>query len=349
MGGKVSCGVKMPATFEEITLIRQLYHAAAHAPEGEGDALWRAFLAQFAAFTGADAVQLRVQAGDNGRADVQLDLSHGAALEFDTLRLAEMRRDRVYSQVDFPGGGLSAAALRGLRVPMSDGGVVWLIITRISGDFRAADGALLAALGAHLGQSADIWCALQIVRLQAVRTAAQARALGAGWLVLDRSGRVIEAAPWISDLLAGQGAMRVMDDGQVKLAGPGVLRALRSAIEALLAGQRDVAIVDLGADGTPTLALTRGHGEDLIGHIRRIPSAVALPDGALRHALGLSRSEARLAALICDGLSLRQASTKLGWTIETARSTSKQIYARTGTSGQADLVRTILANPVWLT
>ena len=45
--------------------------------------------------------------------------------------------------------------------------------------------------------------------------------------------------------------------------------------------------------------------------------------------------EARLAALLCDGFSLRDAATELGWTIDTARSASKQLFARRGVSGQA--------------
>ena len=61
-------------------------------------------------------------------------------------------------------------------------------------------------------------------------------------------------------------------------------------------------------------------------------------------ALGLTRSEARIADALARGLSLIEAAALLGISPETARTYSKLIYSKTGTRGQGDLVRLILTS-----
>lgn len=82
-------------------------------------------------------------------------------------------------------------------------------------------------------------------------------------------------------------------------------------------------------------------------------SAYGLPDGKtllrfnrplpapeqIAPALGLTLSEARLARALGQGQSLQKASAALGLTRETGRSYAKQIYAKTGVSGQSGLMR----------
>jgi DNA-binding CsgD family transcriptional regulator len=64
----------------------------------------------------------------------------------------------------------------------------------------------------------------------------------------------------------------------------------------------------------------------------------------LAAAYDLSMGEAPVALAICQGRTIRQAAVELGLTFETARSYSKRVYANTGTRGQGDLVREILAS-----
>ena len=51
--------------------------------------------------------------------------------------------------------------------------------------------------------------------------------------------------------------------------------------------------------------------------------------------------EARLALALSRGMSIAEAAVELGLTLESARTYSKRIYAKTGARGQADLVRFI--------
>ncbi|NDW59809.1 hypothetical protein G0P98_25300, partial [Yangia sp. PrR004] len=117
------------------------------------------------------------------------------------------------------------------------------------------------------------------------------------------------------------------------------------------AAQGGVQRLALSAAPRLDLALTRemlAGSPQLVGRLRRGLSARGLPPERLAAAFGLSRSEARLTACLCDGLSLTEAAEVLGWTPETARSTSKQIYARMGVSGQTGVVRRVLESAVWL-
>lgn len=65
------------------------------------------------------------------------------------------------------------------------------------------------------------------------------------------------------------------------------------------------------------------------------------PTGAatLRQIFGFTQAEARLAEQLSAGLTLAQASERLGLSLETARTQLKTVFARTGTHRQADLVR----------
>ncbi len=63
---------------------------------------------------------------------------------------------------------------------------------------------------------------------------------------------------------------------------------------------------------------------------------------------GLSRAEARVAALLAGGKRLDDVAGTLGLTYETVRKHLKQIFAKTGTERQADLVRTLSLGPCGL-
>jgi DNA-binding CsgD family transcriptional regulator len=63
---------------------------------------------------------------------------------------------------------------------------------------------------------------------------------------------------------------------------------------------------------------------------------------------GLSRAEARVAVLLAKGLRLEQSAQHLGLTYETVRKHLKQIFSKTGTDRQAELIRTITSGPCGL-
>ncbi len=67
------------------------------------------------------------------------------------------------------------------------------------------------------------------------------------------------------------------------------------------------------------------------------------PPERLRRFYGLTRKEAELASRLARGMSLSEISDALGVTIHTVRGHLKQLFAKTGTHRQAELVRVLLA------
>jgi len=66
---------------------------------------------------------------------------------------------------------------------------------------------------------------------------------------------------------------------------------------------------------------------------------------ALIEFYGLTPAEARLMAALVDGERLEDYADRQGISVNTARTQSKQIFAKTGHGRQADLIREVLANP----
>ncbi len=63
----------------------------------------------------------------------------------------------------------------------------------------------------------------------------------------------------------------------------------------------------------------------------------------LRKLYGLTRAELELVELLCDGRSLEESAAHRGVTMNTARTQLKQIFFKTGTGRQSELVRLVLA------
>lgn len=66
------------------------------------------------------------------------------------------------------------------------------------------------------------------------------------------------------------------------------------------------------------------------------------PDQIIARLFRLTRSEARLAAMLANGYTLQEAAVKLNLTESSVRTYSKKIFAKMGVSRQAELVRMIL-------
>ena len=69
------------------------------------------------------------------------------------------------------------------------------------------------------------------------------------------------------------------------------------------------------------------------------------PAARLRRIYGLTRMEAEVASRVVRGMDLSEIAETLGITIHTVRGHLKQLFAKTNTHRQAELVRLILAGP----
>ncbi len=179
-----------------------------------------------------------------------------------------------------------------------------------------------------------------------------------GAVQLDRNGRVLEAnAPALEILRRGDGL--VEGDGTLDA----VLPADRSRLRRLLARALPDFLGEAPSGGSMTVQ--RPSGRSRLGlHVmpvgdavadfggRRVAVLVLLVDPARRPpinaqrvavTLGLTASEGRMAALLAEGLKMREIAAVQGWSEDYVRWMTKQVYRKLGASGQVDLVRQVLA------
>uniref|UniRef100_UPI003569C606 helix-turn-helix transcriptional regulator n=1 Tax=Puniceibacterium confluentis TaxID=1958944 RepID=UPI003569C606 len=259
-----------------------------------------------------------------------------------------MRRDRVYSQVDLPGPAPPDQPLRALRCAVGPQDYAVVTLQRQAQDFRAADAAQLSRLAPYLGPAMASWQALEQDRARAALDRRLAADLGGFWLLLTASGRVSDMAPALRARLADIPALRLQPGGWLEFSDPATAQSFRQALAAARSGPCPIELSRAPPLQLVISAEPFAGQEMLVGYLRQGPHARALPVERVAGHFGLSRSEARLALLLCDGFSLQEAAQELGWTRETARSCSKQIFARMGVSGQPGVLRRVLGSAVWL-
>ena len=73
---------------------------------------------------------------------------------------------------------------------------------------------------------------------------------------------------------------------------------------------------------------------------------VETDDDVLRHLYGFSRAQARIASAMLRGQRAPDIADHLGVSLNTVRTHLKQIFAKTGVTRQADLVRLLLQEPI---
>ena len=238
--------------------------------------------------------------------------------------------------------------------------IIWNLGNPVGGgDWQSDRLRLLGRLLPHVHRSVLIRQAL-----------AAADALGAGLaglldndrigvVQLDRDGRVLEAnAPALDILRRGDGLLD--RDGVLEA----WLPADRSRLRRLL-GRALPAVWGDETTGGGSMTVQRSSGRSRLGlHVspvgdgeadfggRRVAALVLLVDPARRPridarraatALGLTPSEGRMAALLAEGLKVREIAAAAGWSETYVRWLIQQTYRKLGVSGQVELVRQVLA------
>lgn len=321
---------------------------AAGGHQSDGPSGWLAFLEVLRCALQADSSGLHLTIPDRA----VMFWHRGGLVAPAAEALRAMRVARVYSQIDLPGGAPADPPIRALRVGVGAGpgpqGQAVLIVRRAARDFRALDASRLSGLVPWLGQAVSAWLALRDARARAATDHAICGALGVGWLSLHPSGTVRAVDTNARALIDASEGLRLGAGGHLSFADEAMALRFRQAL-GTVSGTASTLVLE----PAPFLSLSvmvhprRGDGTILV-QLRRVPRARDLPTARWAEALALSPSQARLAVLICDGFSLRDAARWLGWTIETARSCSKAIYAQAGVSGQTGLVRKMMSSAIWL-
>jgi len=327
------------------------------------DPVWETFLRRLKARTAASHVSLMVRPAHLAhRPPLRRAVTDAMAFpspdyavleELGVVPLERLRPNRVYAleeMLELENTALSRrqrealkeadiAHARMIRVTTGDGHEAWLVLFHVRKPFTAGDSALLSSLAPHLASAVTAHAAMAVQRLRLAMAEDALALLGVGQAALDRDGRVIAADPQAEIML------ELAPGNRVALAG-GKAQELGLACAALAgqpAGARET--LRLPDRTAPDLLLRPGVTEDMVIGAVRAPQRKASRHAAriIARLLGLSEREAALADAIAHGASIVEAGGALQLTPETARNYTKRIYAKTGASGQADLVRLLLS------
>ena len=275
----------------------------------------------------------------------------------------EFLRSAAYNDMLRPQGLQDGAAALLLREP--DHVVTWNVMQPAGAEpMGRPEEDLLLVLTPHLRRAAQL-----LLRLDALRTRADAAEealdrLPMGVILVGAAGRPIRLNRAAEAIVAEGDGLRVRRDGLVA-ARPDETRALdRLIADAAATG----AGRGIGSGGT--LALSRPSGGaplpvlvapcrgERLADGRDWPAAVVFvgdperqtstPADLLRRLYGLTRAEARLAALLLQGRDLAEAARELEVSLHTVRAHLKAVLAKTGAARQAELVRILLRGPAGL-
>jgi len=330
---------------------------------------WQTFLARLRSRTAADhagLILLRESATERAATGLIAARDRAEATEgfptrlsgFDCAPYTELRPGRVYRAEELLAPGERRAGFaRFVRVAGPRGTGAILTIGHARTDFPAADSALLSGLAPHLAIALRTLAELELAGRRRVIGAGALSRQGMGWLALDRDGRLIDADPLALHRLQQVSAGPPRIGARIPLSSSAVARDLVDACSGFANDpQAPPRLMLLSAD--PRLELFAAPACDRPPIVLPVPALIGFvsdgrPVGAgaeamLAAAYGLTASEARLALALCRGRSLTEAASDLRLTIETARNYSKKVFAKTGTRGQADLVRKLLTSVIAL-
>ncbi|MEZ5571659.1 MAG: helix-turn-helix transcriptional regulator [Halioglobus sp.] len=229
---------------------------------------------------------------------------------------------------------------------------------RSEAGFKLRERQLLGLLTPHLRQAIGIYAKLNRMTSERDLYAGAVNQLSVASIILDEQGRLLTTNA-VGRALLDQGEGLSLREGRLHIEGRDINKELQQAlttiIKAQLRGETSV---------VRALRVPRGGGRSDLGLvIRPVPSsqwsegqsspsaAVFISDPDLqestsRQILGelfdLTPAEANLATLLARGLSLAQVSSAQNISQHTARAQLKSIFAKTGVSRQAELVRLVL-------
>ncbi|GAB3277785.1 helix-turn-helix transcriptional regulator [Parahaliea aestuarii] len=229
---------------------------------------------------------------------------------------------------------------------------------RQDGAFRRDDRALLERIAPHLQRALHIHARLSRTTSERDLYAGAVNQLAVATIILDETGRVLNTNALAKALLEERDGL-LEKDQHLQVGSRELNRRLQEALTTVIRAQQRGEASVVRALRVPR---SRGHA-DLGLVIRPIASsewgegqaspcaAVFISDPDLRESasqntlgelFGLTPAEANLAILLSRGLSLAEVSESQNVSQHTARAQLKSIFAKTGVSRQAELVRLVL-------
>jgi len=336
--------------------------------------LWHKFLEKLRAQTGAVFTSLtfrtlerntviRLHAGDPSPA--HLHHLFVEKYEVDPLAYRHMREGRVYALEELLDRDDPAhlaffdelllpqaiTSLRSVRVTEPSGVEAWLVCGG-GANIGSSTSSLLIALVPHVRIAMHNFVTLEREKFRSSVTSEAFGRLSFGWMTLDARCRIIDTTPYIERLFQRTAILRRGRYDRLTPSSPAIDRELTAVVKSFAEGRSS-------APGAWTLS--RDPWMDMLVAptpkrpiASSTPVAIAYVSGddrsqteryeQLCELFGLLPSEAKMAWAIASGRSIAEAAREMNISIETARTYSKKIYAKTGARNQAGLVRIILTS-----
>ena len=240
-----------------------------------------------------------------------------------------------------------------MRVQEASGVDAWLTIARRGPDFGEDADALLVQLAPQLRGALRHFVARERDRLTASLAAEAVGRLQFGWIALDGDGTVLDYDHFGETVLTSADVLYRNGFARLSAREPALDREIAKAIAGLAATPpgRPRAL-PLRAEPWLDMLLVPASRSGYL--TQAAPSVIAYVHGDNWHSsercaqlmdmFSLTTSEARLALALCRGNSIAESAAEVGLTIQTARSYSNAIYAKTGARGLPDLVRIIMGS-----
>lgn len=274
-------------------------------------------------------------------------LPYFALAEGRPYRLGELLTAGDPAHEDYRRRMLEPSGMNVMRlVRIGAGGIsAWLTVSRKEGEFPPSADALIAGLVPALRAAIAARIALERERTGASVANEAIRRMNFGWITLDAEGRILDADSHGAGLLDGGAMLLRGRGGRLAARDPQVSREIAAAIRD--PGERPRAIV-LNREPWLDMLLVpanlrhaAGPAPALVAYVHSDSWSLADRCEQLGELFDLIPCEARLALALSRGMSIAEAAGELKLTVESARTYSKRIYAKTGARGQADLVRFI--------
>ncbi|UXJ50283.1 helix-turn-helix transcriptional regulator [Pseudomonas citronellolis] len=242
-----------------------------------------------------------------------------------------------------------------LHVAEPGGMRAWLSVARKAPapPFGADDLALVRAITPHLTSALKLFAALTRSEIERSVYRDAVNHFAIGTVILDGLGRVVGIDEVATRIMADNPELTVRGE-RLHVQGDGDKALQELIIEGLAAGGRGFCRamrmpryshlgVLVRAVRSPQQCVSET-APALAVHISDTRMERTAPEHQLMTLLGLTQTEAGLAVQLAQGRTLVEAAQALGLTEQTVRTYSKQIFAKTGTRRQADLVRLILTS-----
>lgn len=224
--------------------------------------------------------------------------------------------------------------------------------------FKIKDRQLLTLLTPHLRQAIEIYAKLNRMTSERDVYAGAVNQLSVATMILDEQGRLLTTNA-VGRALLDQGEGLSLRAGRLHIEGRDIDKELQQALATIIRAQlhgetsvvralrvpRSAGRADLGLviRPVPTSQWSEGQSSPSAAVFVSDPD---LQESTSRQILGelfkLTPAEANLATLLARGLSLAQVSATQNISQHTARAQLKSIFAKTGVSRQAELVRLVL-------